>query len=195
MSLNVELIRASFEQAKPIAGKVADKFYEILWGDYPASKALFEGVKMETQKKALLGALTFSVDNVDNPEKLVPYLKKMGSRHIAYGTEEEHYAWVGQSLLKTFAFFFGDDWTDELEAEWTTAYTFIAETMLEGAADSVPELGDIRSKAKDICDSLLKEIIEDGIDEQFEAYVRAKVRRVLLKVLDEESEKLFKKAG
>tara|TARA_Y100000590_G_scaffold428536_1_gene539971 strand:+ start:281 stop:868 length:588 start_codon:yes stop_codon:yes gene_type:complete len=195
MSLNVELIRESFEKAKPIADKVADKFYENLWGDFPVAKALFENVDMKVQKKALVNSLVFIVDNVDNPDKLVPYLKKMGTRHVPYGTEEEHYAWVGQSLLKTFAFFFGDEWTDELESEWTTAYQFIAGTMLEGAAEYIPQSGDLKKKAKTICNSLLMEVLSEGIDEEFEAYVRARVRRVLFKVLEEESEELFKKAS
>lgn len=195
MSLNVELIRESFEKAKPIADKVADKFYEFLFEDFPGAKVLFEDVKMAAQKKALLDSLTFVVDNIDNSEKLVPYLKKMGTRHIAYGTEEEHYTWVGQSLLKTFAFFFGDDWTDELETQWTLAYTFIAETMLEGAVEDIPELVDIRSRAKSICGNLLKEVLDEAVDEPFEAYVRVKIRKVMFKILEEESEELFKKAA
>jgi hypothetical protein len=147
---------------------------------------------MKGQKKALLGALVFSVDNVDNQDELVPYLSKMGERHIKYGTKEEHYDWVGSSLIKTFAHFFGDDWTDELENEWLAVYTFIATTMKEGAKQYTPKISDIRTKAKGICDGLLKEILEEGIDEEFEQYVRARVRKVLLKVLEEESEELLK---
>lgn len=195
MSLNVQLIRDSFELAKPMADKVADKFYEFLWGDFPASKGLFEGVKMKNQKKALIGSLVYIVDHVDKPDELVPYLQKMGERHNAYGTEAEHYDWVGQSLLKTFAFFLEDAWTAELEEQWTLAYTFIAQTMLEGANNSTPEIGELKSRAKDICHSLLVEILEEGIDVEFEQYVRAKVRRVLFKILEEESRELLKKAA
>ncbi len=195
MSLNVELIRSSFEQAKPIADKVADKFYEFLWADYPASAALFEEVDMKRQKKALIGALVYAVDHVDQPDKLVPYLKDMGKRHVPYGTKPEHYEWVGASLLKTFAHFFGEEWTDELNQEWTAVYSFIAETMLEGAAEYVPQLSEVRGKAKEICDSLLKDLLDQEIDEDFELFARAKIRRILFKILEEESEELFKKSA
>jgi hemoglobin-like flavoprotein len=195
MSLNVEIIRGSFEKAKPIAGKVADKFYEFLWGDFPASQALFEEVDMKVQKKVLMNGLTMIVDHVDDPDKLVPYLKDMGKRHVRYGAQEEHYNWVGQSLIKTFAFFFGDDWTDELEGEWLAAYGVISQVMLEGAAEIVPDIAEIRTKAKGICENLMKEVLEEGIDEQFEAYARAKVRKVLFKILEEESDELFNKAA
>ena len=195
MSLNIELIRESFEKAKPIAGEVADKFYEFLWGDYSQSKALFEGVNMDKQKKALIGSLVFIVDNVDNAEKLVPYLHSMGERHTAYGTQKEHYAWVGQSLLKTFAHFFGEDWTKELEGEWIKAYNFIAETMMEGAAAVVPELSQIKGRAKEICDTLLMDILNEGFSTEFEDVARARIRKLLYEVMEEESRELFKKAS
>lgn len=195
MALNVELIRESFENVKPIADKVSDKFYEFLWGDYPPSKALFEDVKMETQKKALIGSLVFIVENVDNTDKLVPYLKEMGKRHVPYGTKEEHYPMVGGTLLKTFAHFFGDDWTEELNDAWSEAYGVITSVMLEGAAEYAPTHDDIRSKAKTVCDQLFKEILNEGFDADFEEYVRAKVRKSLYKIIDEESEDLFGKAA
>lgn len=195
MSLNVELIRKSFDMAKPIGMEVAEKFYEILWEDFPAVKAMFQGLDMQTQKRALMSSLTFVVDNVDNPEKLIPYLKSMGERHVKYGVEEEHYEWVGQSLLKTFVFFFEDNWTDELQDEWISAYNVVANTMQEGAAEYIPALGDLQLKAKKICDSLLYDMVESAIDDDFEQYVRARVRRVLFKVLEEESDELFNKSA
>ena len=197
MSINVKLIRSSFEKAKPVADKVADKFYDFLWGDYPASKALFEDVNMQTQKKSLMGSLSYIVDHIDNEEKLVPYLKSMGKRHNDYGTQEEHYDLVGASLLKTFAFFFEEEWTEELNTEWTKAYTFIAQTMIEGSReeDYTPNLVDIRSKAKEICDNLLLKVIEEEINENFEKEVRAKVRKVIYRILEEESQDILKKAS
>lgn len=181
--------------AKPIGMEVAEKFYEILWEDFPAVKAMFQGLDMQTQKRALMSSLTFVVDNVDNPEKLIPYLKSMGERHVKYGVEEEHYEWVGQSLLKTFVFFFEDNWTDELQDEWISAYNVVANTMQEGAAEYIPALGDLQLKAKKICDSLLYDMVESAIDDDFEQYVRARVRRVLFKVLEEESDELFNKSA
>jgi len=206
MSLNVEMIRSSFDQAKPIADQVATKFYEFLWGDYPGSEALFEGVDMDDQKQSLMGGLTYIVDNVDNLDRLVPYLKKMGGRHTKYGAEDEHYAWVGGSLIKTFAFFFEDAWTTELEEEWVKAYAVVAETMIAGAAeergDSAGKPADvavqedavsiIRSRAKELSLKVLGEALEKGIDKDFEAAARAKVKELLSKILEEESEDIFK---
>lgn len=137
MSFDAKIIKSSFEVAKPIGKDVVNKFYEFLWTDYPAAKALFEKTNMDKQKGALLNSLVFIVDNVEKPDKLLPYLKQMGARHTQYGTQESHYDLVGASLLKTFAFFFKDKWTAELKQNWTAAYGVIAKTMIEGAREKL----------------------------------------------------------
>ncbi len=136
MAIDVNIIRQSFEKAKPIAGEVMNKFYENLWTDYPQSKALFDAADMEKQKKALTASLVYVVDHLDQTEKLVKYLKGLGARHNNYGTLDEHYDWVGGSLLKTFEFFFKSAWTDELKQQWTEAYGIIAQTMKDGAKEA-----------------------------------------------------------
>lgn len=146
MALDIKLIRASFENVKPIASDVADKFYEILWKDYPGSDQLFVKTDMTSQKKLLIKSLVFIVENLDHSDRLVAYLKGMGGRHVGYGAEEEHYIWVGASLLKTFAFFFKDQWTQELKEQWGEACQFIAETMIEGGREAVKSKGSAKDK-------------------------------------------------
>lgn len=136
MALNVGLIRASFEQAKPIADQVADKFYELLWSDYPEVKPLFDKVDMILQKKALIGALVYVVDHLEEPESLVTYLKVMGGRHLKYSVEEFHYEKIGATLIKTFAHFFGTNWTNQLNMAWTEAYGIISGLMIDGATEA-----------------------------------------------------------
>ena len=136
MQLDPKIIRSSFELAKPIANQVADKFYEILWGTYPASKALFVNVDMARQKQALIGSLVYIVDHIEDEAALMKYLKDMGARHINYGAEFPHYEMVGDSLLKTFEFFFKEKWTPELKGQWTLAYGVIAQVMKQGATEA-----------------------------------------------------------
>lgn len=204
MGLNVELLRASFEKAKPIAGEVADKFYEHLWGDYPQSKALFKNVKMPNQKKALVGSLVFIVDNLENPEKLSEYLGAMGGRHVGYGTQPEHYEWVGASLLKTFAYFFGDDWTEELNNAWADAYGAITQLMLAGAEEVAPTAIQgpnnevIIEKARGVANTLINQVMQETVkeellNEELVENIRVEVRKVIYQVLEEESEKLLGK--
>jgi hemoglobin-like flavoprotein len=200
MSLNIELLRSSFEKVKPIANEVADKFYDFLWTDYPASKALFEGVDMKRQKGALLGSLVHIVDNLES-EKLGGYLKNMGARHLDYDTAPEHYDLVGASLLKTFAFFFDDEWTEELSVAWTDAYGVISSLMIEGANERLEEerekeeevqQTDIREYTLKLCAGLVSEVLEEELESMVKEIARPQIKKLILKTLEEESKNLLK---
>ena len=193
MNIQAELLREPFEKAKPIAGDFADIFYENLWQNYPESKALFSGVKMAKQKKALIGSSVNIVDNLKNTEELVGYLKSIGKRQEGNGAQPEHYEWVCDSLLSTFAHFFAEDWTDELNSAWAEAYKTIAAVMLEGAEEIKPSNDLIRSKAENIAGKLLMQVVDDSMDEQVVELVRTKVRKVIFEVLEEEAEELLSK--
>lgn len=207
MSLNIELLRESFAKAVPVADKVADKFYEFLWTDYPQSKALFAKVDMDKQKVALIKSLAKIVEEVDQPENLVPYLEKMGARHIDYGTEPEHYDWVGASLLKTFAFFFEEEWTDELNQAWADAYGVIADVMQKGARDRLANeanqqnqakkqsIDNVKQRARELCLNIVSNSLEECFDEEFEKLAREKVRQRLNEIFEAEAEEFFKKSA
>jgi hemoglobin-like flavoprotein len=199
MGLNIKLLRSSFEKVKPIANEFVDKFYENLWKDYPDSKGLFKNIDMKKQKAALIGSLVHVVDNLESP-KLEGYLKSMGARHNNYGTEAEHYSWVGASLLKSFAYFFDDEWGDELTAAWTEAYGVISGLMLKGASEALEKEDsnvndtDIRAFTIKLCENLLSEVLDDELEELVKQNARPKIKKMILKTLEEESKKLLKKS-
>lgn len=147
-NLDVEMIRSSFEIVKPIALNAANKFYEFLFTDFPASRSLFKHVDLDKQQKALIDSLTFVVNNLENQDKLSKYLNDLGHRHVSYGTKEAHFDWVGSSLIKTFSFFFADKWTPQLEQEWTKAYSIIAQYMQEGMAREQQDVGTSKPSPK-----------------------------------------------
>ncbi|MGB3612740.1 MAG: globin family protein [Elainellaceae cyanobacterium] len=139
-ALDVELLEQSFEKAKPQANEFASSFYENLFTDYPAAKPLFAQTDVKEQSKKLLASLVFVVENLRNPGELTGALKGLGARHVKYGALPAHYPLVGNTLLKTFEQYLGDDWTPETKQAWTKAYGVITEVMLEGADYSEAEV-------------------------------------------------------
>lgn len=133
MSLEVQLLEESFEQIKPKADDFVNSFYDNLFGDYPAAQPLFSHTDMSAQKKKLLDSLVLVIQNLRKPDVLSAALKGLGARHVKYGALPEHYPLVGNSLLKTFGQYLGDDWTPEVKQAWVDAYGAITELMLEGA--------------------------------------------------------------
>lgn len=132
MDLNIKLIQETFELVKPRAEEFANRFYANLFQDYPEAQPLFDASKMDKQKRLLVASLVQVVHNLENPEFLGEYLGKMGERHQNYGTTEEHFEWVGLTLLKTLQEMFGEAWTREINHQWALAFDVIAALMNEG---------------------------------------------------------------
>ena len=132
MNIDIELIKASFEKARPIADKVVATFYSYLFRTYPQVQPYFHNIEMEKQQELLINNLSFIVENLEYEDLIESHLYDLGQRHAGYGASEEFYEGVGQCLIRSFAFYFGKEWTPELESEWIKAYTLISTLMLKG---------------------------------------------------------------
>ncbi|MCA9969198.1 MAG: hypothetical protein KC425_03230 [Anaerolineales bacterium] len=73
--------------------------------------------------------LSFAVAGLHKPDRIVPAVRQLGSRHVGYGVQPHHYQTVGAALLWTLAQGLGSQFTPEVEAAWTAAYTLLADTM------------------------------------------------------------------
>lgn len=138
--LQVELLEQSFEKVKPQANEFITSFYDNLFTDYPAAKPLFAHANMSEQGNKLLMSLVLVVENLRKPDVLSNSLKGLGARHVKYGALPEHYPLVGNTLLKTFEQYLGDDWTPETKQAWVDAYGAITAIMLDGADYSQTEV-------------------------------------------------------
>jgi len=139
-ALQVELLESSFEKVKPQANEFVASFYDNLFTDYPAAKPLFAHSNMGEQSNKLLMSLVFVVENLRKPGALTEALKGLGARHVKYGALPEHYPLVGNTLLKTFEQYLGEEWTPATKQAWIDAYGVITEVMLEGADYSQTEV-------------------------------------------------------
>lgn len=192
---DLKVIRSSFAEAGKIADQVAEKFYEILWDDYPQSVALFEEVDMDQQKKALMGSLSFIVNNLEDTDKIVGFIKEMGRRHSAYGAQEEHFDWVGKSLIKTLAHFFGDNWTEDLEKNWVAAYGLIADVMNQGLQEAAsPEPRALNELASQLARELFEKALQEQAEDQFYQMAKDKAEELLRKALRDVAEEQLKAA-
>lgn len=134
MRLDPDLLETSFDLVAPRGDELMDIFYARLFAAAPAVQPLFAGTDLQRQKSMLLGALVLVRKSLRNLDRIVPALRELGARHVAYGAEEAHYAVVGQVLIASLAEVAGDAWEPRHEAAWGAAYGLIAAVMLEGAA-------------------------------------------------------------
>lgn len=134
MSLNVPLLRSSFDLVVERQPQLTTRFYEILFARYPQVKPLFGRNSAAHQAQMLTGALVAVLEHLEDGPWLAQTLSAMGKKHVDYGVTNEMYDWVGASLLAAIAEAAGADWSAELESAWASAYGAIAGLMQAGAA-------------------------------------------------------------
>lgn len=137
MSLNVALLRETFERAKKENGgatALGMSFYARLFEKYPAVRPLFSTPPQEQHKK-LIASIASIVGAVEKPDLLLPFLHAMGIRHLKYRTENSHYAAVSENLVAVLSDHLSKEgeWTDEMRTTWEAALKTVSEIMIEAA--------------------------------------------------------------
>ena len=131
----ISLVQKTWQLVLPIAPQAAEIFYNTLFELDPSVKALFPNDVTE-QGERLMSMLDTAVKLLNEPEKLIPALQKLGERHIGYNVEASHYDTVGVALLKTLEVGLGDAFTAPVKKAWTAVYMTLAKTMID-AADTI----------------------------------------------------------
>jgi nitric oxide dioxygenase len=136
MSLDLDALEASFDLVAPRGDELMNDFYARLFAVAPAVQPLFAGVDLQRQKGMLLAALVLLRKSLRDLDAIVPTLRALGARHVAYGAEPEHYPVVGEVLIASMASVAGDAWTPAYERAWAAAFEVVAGAMLAGAAEA-----------------------------------------------------------
>ncbi len=171
MSLNVPLLRSSFDLVAPQADLLARTFYETMFENYPEVQSLFENVDQEDQQRKLIQSLMVIVKSLEQPEKLSSFLKELGARHLDYQVSSVHYPIVQESLLIALEKIAGEAWNEELYDAWNEALETISAIMIEGASQA------LSSKSSEITGPPIQaadEIDDDMIAENTELLYKEK---------------------
>jgi hemoglobin-like flavoprotein len=134
MSLDLRALETSFDLVAPRGDELMDTFYARLFAAAPAVRPLFAATDLSRQKTMLLGALVLLRKSLRDLDAIVPKLRELGARHVAYGAKPDHYPVVGQVLIASMAEVAGDVWRPEFERAWSAAFDVVAGVMLDGAS-------------------------------------------------------------
>jgi hemoglobin-like flavoprotein len=133
MDRDLHALQASFDLIAPHGEELIDQFYDRLFEAAPAVRPLFDATDLPRQKMMLLGTLVLLRKSLHDLDTILPTLRKLGARHVAYGARPEHYPVVGEALISAMAAVAGPAWSSRHEVAWRHAYAIVAATMLEGA--------------------------------------------------------------
>jgi nitric oxide dioxygenase len=134
----VKLVQQSFAQVAPIADKAAAIFYERLFEVAPSVRPLFSA-DMTEQRKKLVATLAAVVAGLSDLPSVLPAASALAKRHLGYGARPEHYSVVGEALLWTLERGLGPQWTPEVAAAWTAAYSMLSGFMIAEAYPQAAE--------------------------------------------------------
>jgi hemoglobin-like flavoprotein len=133
MDLDLHALETSFDLVAPRGEELMDEFYIRLFEAAPVVRPLFAATDLDRQKTKLLGALVLLRKSLGDLNAIIPTLRELGARHVAYGAHPEHYPVVGEALIAAMATIAGSDWSYEHELAWRKAFAIVAGAMLEGA--------------------------------------------------------------
>ena len=140
MELNLAALETSFDLVATRGDELMDRFYAGLFAAAPAVRPLFAGTDMRRQKAMLLSALVLLRKSLRDLDAIVPTLRSLGARHVAYGARPEHYPVVGSVLIAAMAGVAGEDWRPQYEQAWSAAFEVVASVMIDGAAEAELDL-------------------------------------------------------
>ena len=108
---------------------ITTRMYEILFMNYPETRALFPEA-LEAQYKKLAGAIVAYAANIDKLHVLSHAVDGIANRHVNTNVKPEHYPMVGASLLQAIKDELGDVASDDVIEAWKEAYFFLGDILI-----------------------------------------------------------------
>jgi len=140
MTLDLDALETSFDRIAPRGEELVDAFYTRLFERAPGVLPLFAATDLSKQKTKLLATLVLLRKSLRDLDAVVPKLRQLGARHVAYGALPEHYPVVAEVLLASMEDIAGDAWTARVADAWTSALGLVATAMLEGAREALADI-------------------------------------------------------
>src|SRR3954454_3649219 len=127
--VDLDALETSFDLIAPQGDLLIDTFYRRLFEAAPFVRPLFP-TDMRAQKTMLLGALVLLRESLRDLDSIVPELRDLGARHVAYGAVPEHYPVAGSALIGAMAEVAGSAWRSSYADAWEGAFGIVAGAML-----------------------------------------------------------------
>jgi len=131
----ITLVQSSYQRVGPRLPAMTARFYQELFRRDPALRPLFT-TDPALQQARFATKLTELVRAIPHLDELLAHTRALGARHAGYGVRAADYQTVRAALLDALAAVLGDSFDAPTRQAWDTAFSLMAETMLEGAASA-----------------------------------------------------------
>jgi len=111
---------------------LAQAFYDRLFTVLPESRPMFK-IDIALQSQHMAAALGLIVRNMRLLDALQQPLMDFGVQHARVGVRPEHYPIVCRAMVDTLAQGSGENWSPQLDADWSEALATVSRIMMQGA--------------------------------------------------------------
>lgn len=139
--LQIEMIRSSWEKVTPNKKHHGQLLFHKLFEIAPEMTDLFPfgddftKPQFTTHALNIMNALDHAIQNLDNPDVLIPKLRELGQMHAGFELTVKEFQHVGEALIWVLATGLGDDFTPQLRTAWGDVYAIITDVMLGAIKD------------------------------------------------------------
>ncbi len=128
-----DLVRATFARLAVMPEVAGALFYQRLFDLNPELRPLFKH-DMRIQGVKLMTMLAMVVYNLHEPGQVLPAIRDLGVRHVAYGVKLADYDALEEALIWALDQALGDDFTPAVRDAWTICYRELADEMKAAAS-------------------------------------------------------------
>lgn len=107
---------------------------------------IYESPALRRLFSKFVNAVGCAVTGLNDSSTIVPMLTQLGARHINYGVSEVHWQALGKAFTNTLREILREDFTPEVEAAWSMAYSFMSSIMMAGLRQAIT-MRDVRGPA------------------------------------------------
>ena len=131
----IRIVQDTWEVGSRKKDELGKLFYSrLLWTDATAAQ-LFRNTKMSQQMDRLIQMLNVAFEKVEHLDEIRDSLVELGSRHVGYRVEPQHYASLRDSIIWALAQTLGAErWSLEADRSVGWAIDQVAAVMLEAAS-------------------------------------------------------------
>jgi eukaryotic-like serine/threonine-protein kinase len=108
--------------------QLASTFYTLLFERHPRVRPLFP-TDISRQQSKLTQTLVWIVTHLHRREQVIPMVRELGQRHVAYGATTEDYPIVRDTLIEAMRRTAGPHWDGGLAEDWRVCFDLIARQM------------------------------------------------------------------
>jgi hemoglobin-like flavoprotein len=127
-----ELVRTTVANLAVMPEVAGALFYERLFAERPDLRPLFKN-DMRIQGVKFMTMLAMVVYHLAEPGQVLPPIRDLGLRHVAYGVELADYEALREALLWALEQALGEECTPAVRDAWTACYDELAGAMKTAA--------------------------------------------------------------